>query len=59
MQVRASVKAVTAGHPRESQAGVVVDTDGKTPAKTVTVRWDLDQVDEVTKVTDLVELGSN
>lgn len=59
MQVRASVKCITEGHARQGQAGVVIANDGKTPAKTVTVRWDIDQADESVKVVDLLELGQN
>lgn len=59
MQVRASVKCIAAGHAREGQAGIIIADDGKTPQKNVTVRWDLDQADEVTKVADLLELGQN
>lgn len=59
MQVRASVKAVAADHPRVDQAGVVIATDGLKPAESVTVRWDIDQVETVEPVGGLVELGQN
>lgn len=59
MQMRASVKAVAADHPRVNQAGVIIATDGNKPAESVTVRWDVDQVETVETVVDLVELGSN
>lgn len=59
MQVRASVKCTTPGHARENQAGVVISTDGKATPKKVTVRWDVDQADEETAVSDLVVLDQN
>lgn len=59
MEMRASVKCHTAGHLRENQAGVIVATDGKEPPRKVTVKWDLDQAEEVLVVGDLVQLGSN
>lgn len=59
MQTRASVKAVTPGHPRENQAGIVQSTDGKTPPKTVNVKWDVDGEVEKMAVADLVQLGEN
>ncbi len=59
MQVRASVKATTPGHPRENQAGIVLATDGKTPPKKVDVKWDVDGEVETVAVSDLVQLGEN
>lgn len=59
MQTRASVKAVTPGHPREGQAGVVQSTDGKSPPKKVDVKWDVDGVVESVATADLVQLGTN
>ena len=59
MDVRASVKCTNESLERCNQAGQVMGTDGKTPAKTVNVKWDTDQVIETVKVSDLVELGSN
>lgn len=59
MEMRASVKAVTPGHPREGQAGVVQATDGKTPPKKVDVKWDADGEVETVNASDLVQLGTN
>lgn len=59
MQTRASVKAVTPGHPREGQAGVVQSTDGKSPPKKVEVKWDVDGEVETVAVADLLQLGEN
>ena len=63
MDIRASVKVTKADHPRAEQAGVVQSTDGKEPAKVVTVKFDLEDADgnsvEQVKVADLVQLGSN
>lgn len=59
MELRASVKCIKAGHERELQAGVIMATDGKDSPENVTVKWDTDQAQEVTAVSDLVQLGSN
>lgn len=59
MEMRASVKAITPGHAREGQAGVVQGTDGKSPPKKVDVKWDLDGEVETVNAADLVQLGPN
>lgn len=59
MDVRASVKAVSADHPRHDQAGIVLATDGKRPPDDVTVRWDEDLVVEIVPVSVLIQLCEN
>lgn len=55
MQVRASVKVITAGHDRENQAGTVQLLEGDE----VSVKFDTDQVVEILGTADLIELCQN
>ena len=56
VQIRASVKVKTAGHPREGQAGMVWSTFASDDTKLV-IRFDLDEGEEVVEVSDLEFLG--
>ena len=59
MDVRNSVKVINETLARFNTAGVVMETDGKEPPKTLTVKFDTDGETETLKASDLVVLGTN